>query len=442
MSHGYLGIDFDSVQDVRGKAGSINLVGQTVGIEASGPENLQLNVTGDTIGATLALIDNCHQCEFNATAFNNSLGATDTADILVGTRASGSKNVTINYNNMAAGAATASVYLSNVADAKVNATCSSEVMTSGATMNFASCVGYGTGVTGAVDVTALYPSTMTGVTGTPVGSLTASTGTTATKYGDTVIDGALTATSLLGLAQNVLTLTPTASQQRGFTAYGATSSGTPSLQATGTGNDIEFLMRGKGASPVVVKNVHNSATSTQIQPQQGDATAGNSTGIGFRNSNGTVVSKVLSHNLIAHTSTGGSDLVLQTASGGTLTNVAKLSNFFTQIGWGAGANVTGADNVVIGPAVGSTTLTTGSGNILIGTSSAVDTPAADTSNYLNIGNAVKATALNTATPSVTIPGSLSVATGASTNHAVCFKAGGLLGYCSSLVGADGTCTCD
>jgi hypothetical protein len=36
----------------------------------------------------------------------------------------------------------------------------------------------------------------------------------------------------------------------------------------------------------------------------------------------------------------------------------------------------------------------------------------------------------------------SLSTGGSTNHTVCWKAGGLLGYCSSIVGVDGTCTCN
>ena len=49
---------------------------------------------------------------------------------------------------------------------------------------------------------------------------------------------------------------------------------------------------------------------------------------------------------------------------------------------------TGNNNTGIGSGVGSITLDTGSSNILIGTSSAVDTPAAATSNHLNIGNTI------------------------------------------------------
>ncbi|MGE4352184.1 MAG: tail fiber domain-containing protein, partial [Bdellovibrionales bacterium] len=51
---------------------------------------------------------------------------------------------------------------------------------------------------------------------------------------------------------------------------------------------------------------------------------------------------------------------------------------------------TGSFNVALGFGVASTTLVSGNHNILIGTSSAVDTPAADTSNFLNIENVINA----------------------------------------------------
>jgi hypothetical protein len=53
-----------------------------------------------------------------------------------------------------------------------------------------------------------------------------------------------------------------------------------------------------------------------------------------------------------------------------------------------GAITTGGNNTIIGYQVASTTLNTGSSNILIGTSSGVDTPAANTSSWLNIGNTI------------------------------------------------------
>ncbi|MDX9689926.1 MAG: tail fiber domain-containing protein, partial [Alphaproteobacteria bacterium] len=78
---------------------------------------------------------------------------------------------------------------------------------------------------------------------------------------------------------------------------------------------------------------------------------------------------------------GADTLAVQTA-----TNLAN-----TALGYHAGSHITsGNANLALGPNVGSVTLSTGSSNILIGTSSAVDTPAADTSNFLNIGNVINA----------------------------------------------------
>ena len=55
------------------------------------------------------------------------------------------------------------------------------------------------------------------------------------------------------------------------------------------------------------------------------------------------------------------------------------------MGSAAGKKATGNGNTTIGFNVASTTLTTGTGNIEIGTSSATDTPAAASSNQINIG---------------------------------------------------------
>lgn len=105
---------------------------------------------------------------------------------------------------------------------------------------------------------------------------------------------------------------------------------------------------------------------------------------------------------------------------------------------------TGSLNICVGYSGLGTTLTTGSNNILIGTSSGTDVPSASTSNMINIGGVIKTTGIDVpSTSTTTIGGSLAVTTGASTNHAVCWKASGVLGYCSSTVGADGTCgTCN
>lgn len=84
------------------------------------------------------------------------------------------------------------------------------------------------------------------------------------------------------------------------------------------------------------------------------------------------------------------------------------------IGNNAGDGVTGANNVIIGDSVASTTLTTGTNNIIIGTSSAVDAATSSTSNTFKIAGGataiMSATAINS-TPVVTIPGSLIVTGG-------------------------------
>ncbi|MFA6279580.1 MAG: tail fiber domain-containing protein [Bdellovibrionales bacterium] len=78
----------------------------------------------------------------------------------------------------------------------------------------------------------------------------------------------------------------------------------------------------------------------------------------------------------------------------------------TAYGSVSGGSITsGSNNTVLGYSVASTVLTTGSSNILIGTSVAVTTPAADTSSYLNIGNAIKLdmTAVTATNPIISMP---------------------------------------
>lgn len=134
-----------------------------------------------------------------------------------------------------------------------------------------------------------------------------------------------------------------------------------------------------------------------------------------------------------------------TAVGGSAGN-NTTGNDNTYLGYAAGFTVTsGTNNTVIGYHVGSTTLTTGDNNLLIGTSTSVDTPASGTSNYMNIGGLITATGINTpATAVVTIKGVVGFPNeSASTNHAVCWKASGVLGYCSVVVDASGVCgTCN
>jgi hypothetical protein len=88
-----------------------------------------------------------------------------------------------------------------------------------------------------------------------------------------------------------------------------------------------------------------------------------------------------------YASTGGFNTAIgEQALGSNTTGGAN-----TAIGlYALGRNTTGGFNVGIGFQVGSNTLQTGNYNILIGTSGAVDTPAAGTSNWLNIGNTIYA----------------------------------------------------
>jgi hypothetical protein len=107
---------------------------------------------------------------------------------------------------------------------------------------------------------------------------------------------------------------------------------------------------------------------------------------------------------IENTAIGGLALTASTtASGNTAVGYEVLQsntigNNNTAVGEAAlNALSTGGNNTVLGYGVASATLTSGSNNILIGTSTAVDTSAGNTSNFLNIGNTIFATSTNTGT---------------------------------------------
>lgn len=106
--------------------------------------------------------------------------------------------------------------------------------------------------------------------------------------------------------------------------------------------------------------------------------------------------------------TGNSNSFFGFGSGVAVTS-GGANSFF---GERSGAKVTtGSNNLILGPGVASNTLTTGSGNILIGATSATDAAASGTNDTLKIqGNsataAISGTGLNSSTPAITIPGSL------------------------------------
>lgn len=108
---------------------------------------------------------------------------------------------------------------------------------------------------------------------------------------------------------------------------------------------------------------------------------------------------------------GSWNIVSGTLAGNGLTS----GNGNVVSGFNAGSKLTtGSNNLIEGNGVGSTTLRTGSNNVLAGASKAVDTPAADTDNYMNLFNTVIE---NTTAPSIGrgFGGNARVVAGASTH---------------------------
>ena len=104
----------------------------------------------------------------------------------------------------------------------------------------------------------------------------------------------------------------------------------------------------------------------------------------------------------------------------------------TALGYQAGLLLQGAaaNNLILGPNVGSTVLQTGSGNILIGVSANTGVATASTSNFFEIGGngttpIMSATGINS-TPALTLYGTVTLATlstGTPATYA-CFTSGG------------------
>ena len=115
----------------------------------------------------------------------------------------------------------------------------------------------------------------------------------------------------------------------------------------------------------------NGQENTFVGAQAGANSAGSSdTAVG----SGALMNSVMGYNSAL------GDSALRSITGGE-DNVG--------IGADTGYNITtGSNNLLLGTAVGATILTTGNNNILIGTSDAVDTPTPNSSNHLNIGNAI------------------------------------------------------
>ena len=97
--------------------------------------------------------------------------------------------------------------------------------------------------------------------------------------------------------------------------------------------------------------------------------------------------------LTATGNTGNTGVGYQVMYGATGLSVGRYN---TAVGDSALMNIqSGTNNTAIGYNVGKTNVVTGSGNILIGTDSTVDTTASNSSNQLNIGNALFGTNIGT-----------------------------------------------
>lgn len=135
--------------------------------------------------------------------------------------------------------------------------------------------------------------------------------------------------------------------------------------------------------------------------------------IGIGNGAGCAISSGGSNTFIGHLSGVGSNgcaTVGVALTGSNNTSSGALALQFAQgaaagntaIGQSSGNLITtGADNTIIGNAVGSTVLTTGTGNILIGVNNAITTAAAGTTNTFRLGGTggplIDASLMNTAT---------------------------------------------
>jgi len=172
--------------------------------------------------------------------------------------------------------------------------------------------------------------------------------------------------------------------------------------------DMMFSQRGlgRGASQVAISKEYDAYNYYRINGAINLSRAGvnsvvvGSTGAtgdsGIQNTivgdtAGALLSSGQSHTIVGFGAMSAGSLAGQfscTAVGFQALRVCQAS-FNTALGQNAGATVTiGANNTIIGYNVASTVLTTGGNNILIGKDNTVTTPAAATSNFLNIGNLI------------------------------------------------------
>ena len=171
----------------------------------------------------------------------------------------------------------------------------------------------------------------------------------------------------------------------GVNALQLTSGGNPILGNTAMSTTLAPLSVGIGRDALALVSTEANSVAVGHQALAAATTATNNTAVGYRALTlGTSGSNTaLGYNALAATTTGANN----TGIGAFALLAQNRGSGNVALGRGALSSVTsGSNNLGLGYSVGSTVLNTGSNNILIGTSNAVTTPAADTSNWINLGN--------------------------------------------------------
>ncbi len=156
-----------------------------------------------------------------------------------------------------------------------------------------------------------------------------------------------------------------------------------SCTGPGCGNERVTIRRGFTGSHNVVIAPRGLASPLLTDPQ-------NNVIIGQNTADGNDATNpsndvFLGDGIAPNITTGTWNIISGTLAGASLTS----GNGNVISGFDAGSKLTtGSNNLIEGNGVASATLRTGSNNVLAGASKAVDTPAADTDNYMNLFNTI------------------------------------------------------
>ncbi len=155
------------------------------------------------------------------------------------------------------------------------------------------------------------------------------------------------------------------------------------VHGAGCGNEGVTIRRGFTGSHNVVIAPKGLASPLLTDPQ-------NNVIIGQNTADGNDATNpsndvFLGDGIAPNITTGTWNIISGTLAGASLTS----GNGNVISGFDAGSKLTtGSNNLIEGNGVASATLRTGSNNVLAGASKAVDTPAADTDNYMNLFNTI------------------------------------------------------